>query len=77
MSMRARFFWVGGVSGGCARAADGDAGAPPVEGDEPGAVGSDGRVMSMTVLPSAAAGRGALRQVVARVLAPGRRGRTA
>ena len=59
MSMRARLFWVGGVSGGCARVADGDAGAPPVEGDEPGAVGSDGRVMSMTVLPSAAAGRGA------------------
>ena len=59
MSMRVRFFWVGGVSGDCAWAADGEAGAPPVEGDEPGVVGSDGRVMSMSVLPSEATEEGA------------------
>ena len=59
MSMQVRFFWVGGVSGGCAWAGDGEAGAPPVEGVEPGVVGLGGRVMSMSALPSAAARGGA------------------
>jgi hypothetical protein len=59
MSMRGRFLWVGGVVGGCAWAGDGEAGAPPVEGVEPGVVESGGRVMLMSVLPSWATGGGA------------------
>ena len=59
MSMRVRFFWVGGVSGSCAWAGDGEAGAPPVEGVEPGVAESGGRVISMSALPFAVAEGGA------------------